>query len=149
MRGAILAVKYEGEWARAPSLGAALASVVESTPAGAALVPVPLHPERLRERGFNQSEVVARSAADGLRRSVLPALVRTRATAHQVGLGGEERRRNVEGAFAAAPGVPLRGRAVVIVDDVLTTGATVAACAAALRQAGAGPIWVATLAREL
>lgn len=102
------------------------------------LVPVPLHPVRLRERGFNQSRAIA--DAIGLRTGVpiADALARIRPTESQVGRGRAGRRANVAGAFAPAPGIGrVRGAAVGLVDDVATSGATLAAAAAPLLEAGA------------
>jgi hypothetical protein len=109
--------------------------------------PVPLHAERHRERGFNQSQLLAATLA---RHAGLPldvkGLVRTRATAPQVGLGFHERKTNVDRAFHWQ-GERLLSTRVLLIDDVCTTGATLEACASALRDAGAGAIWALTLAR--
>jgi ComF family protein len=110
------------------------------------VVAVPLHPRRLRERGFNQAEALARAARP-------PAAVaghvlkRRRATDEQAGLSRAARARNVAGAFAVRDERRVRGRRVLLVDDVVTTGATVSACARALRAAGAAVVVVAALAR--
>ncbi len=113
-----------------------------------ALIPVPLARARERERGFNQAALVAERLGERLALGVRPRwLVRLRATAAQSDLTAPERRANVAGAFAASPAVA--GRHVVIVDDVVTTGATVGECARALRAAGAGRIGVLTVARVL
>lgn len=111
-----------------------------------ALVPVPLHPKRLRQRGYNQSELLARAIGKALALPVRPAwLRRVRNTHAQSLLSREERLSNPVGAFLATPG--LEGARVALVDDVLTTGATAAACAQALRQAGAARVYVVTFAR--
>jgi len=106
------------------------------------LVPVPLHPRRGRERGFNQSILLAQAVAKAWRMAVLPrALERTRFTQSQAKLEEDEaRRKNVEGAFAPAENSPLAGRSIFLVDDVFTTGATMNACAAALKSAGAARV---------
>ncbi|MDQ6887761.1 MAG: ComF family protein [Gemmatimonadota bacterium] len=114
------------------------------------LVPVPLSPARERERGFNQSELLARSL--GARWSLpvwADVLIRTRATETQTRLTPEERRRNVSGAFAAraASRGRLRGAHVMLVDDVVTTGATLCACASALFDAGARIVSFVTFGR--
>lgn len=115
-----------------------------------AIVPVPLHYVRLASRGFNQSAWLA--AAVG-RQSGTPVLVdalkRTRRTPTQGGLSARARRRNVAGAFAVRKGAAARvsGKRVLLVDDVLTTGATLAACVRALKQAGARQVDVLVLAR--
>jgi ComF family protein len=109
---------------------------------------VPLHPRRRRERGFNQSELLATELArrTGLRLAPL-ALVRRRDTAPQAGLTAAARRANVEGAFAVRQRARVSGRPVVLVDDVLTTGATARGCARVLREAGAAEVRVLTVAR--
>lgn len=116
--------------------------------AGAELVPVPLHPRRRRERGFNQAELLARALArgSGLELS-LGLLVRRKDTSPQAGLSAGSRRRNMRGAFAARHRPRLQGRTVVLVDDVVTTGATAAACARVLEQAGAAEVRLVTVAR--
>ncbi len=115
-----------------------------------AAVPVPLHRGRLLSRRYNQSAEIARPLARllGLR-YFADAVVRTRSTRSQEGRSGDDRRRNVEGAFAAPPGWRRRlaGARLLLVDDVLTTGATVEACAQALKAAGAARVDVAVIAR--
>lgn len=117
-------------------------------PAADLLVPVPLSRERRRERGFNQSELMARRLARlaGLR-CYPAALIRRRETWSQAGLSREERERNVRGAFHVPDPHRINGRRILLLDDVLTTGATVAACAAALKKAGAATVSVITVAR--
>ena len=118
-------------------------------PAEADLVlPVPLHPRRLRQRGFNQALLLARALFPGNRKSIrADILMRTRDTAHQAGLGRKARRLNVHRAFELrAPGA-VKGLAVLLVDDVLTTGATVRECARVLKKAGAQTVLVLALAR--
>jgi ComF family protein len=111
-----------------------------------ALVPVPLGRDRERERGFNQAALVAEHLARRLHRPVRPGwLRRIRATPPQSDLGAAERRANVRGAFDASARVA--GRALVLVDDVLTTGATAAECARVLKAAGARVVGVLTVAR--
>ena len=103
------------------------------------LVPVPLHPRRLRERGFNQSALIAEALAHGAGRPFSPeALVRRRDTAPQSGLKSAERRRNVRDAFVVRRRACVVGRVVTLVDDVVTTGATAQACALALARGGCG-----------
>lgn len=110
------------------------------------IVPMPLHPNRLKDRGFNQAAEIARHAAKHLG---LPwcsdALIRLYDTAPQAGLGREERWANLRGAFSCPK--PLSGARILLVDDVLTTGASLSACAEVLRHAGATRIDVAVLAR--
>lgn len=115
----------------------------------ALLTPVPLHRARLWRRRFNQSATLARLMAKGRRARLAPeVLVRSRATRPQTELGRRERLRNVTGAFAVAEAwrPSLAGRAVILIDDVLTTGATASACAEALLEAGAASVRVAVFA---
>lgn len=114
------------------------------------LVPVPLHPARLRERRYNQSAELATALGRLTGLEVDPALVRrTRKTRQQVGLSGDGRQRNVAGAFAAHPDllVRARGRRVVLVDDVYTTGATTKAVTRALLKGGVEAVDVISFAR--
>jgi ComF family protein len=114
----------------------------------AVLVPVPLHRRREMKRGFNQSLVLARALAKSWHLEVMPrALRRIRFTQPQVKLNATERLQNVEGAFAPARGLHLETPTVFLVDDVLTTGATMNACAAALKSAGAGKVIGIALAK--
>jgi ComF family protein len=142
---AVRAVKFHGHRAAAASLGAALASVVP-LPADALVVPVPLHPRRLRERGYDQAALLARGCA---RAAGLPvavrALVRRRDTPSQARLDATARRANLAGAFAAPAAIA--HHTVALVDDVLTTGATADACARTLRRAGARRVVVLTVGR--
>ena len=113
-----------------------------------AVFPVPLHPNRQRMRGYNQADLLARALARRLgRRCVGKSLARIRDTPKQSLLGGAERRRNLKDAFAAVRPQFVRGRVILLVDDVTTTGSTLAAAAEPLRTAGAAHIWCATLAR--
>jgi len=135
----VRALKYRGQLAAGRVLGSLLAE--DALALGLhldvdCLVPVPLHPFRHAGRGYNQAAEIARWAGRALGRQVLEgALRRTRDTRPQVGLRLAERHGNIEGAFAAD--TRLAGRRVAIVDDVCTTGSTVAAAAAAARKAGA------------
>lgn len=115
--------------------------------AGSWVVAVPLHPGRLRERGFNQSELLAAELRRHLAlRSPPGVLIRTRSTPPQVGHDRKRRHENVAGAFAWRGG-RLSGEAILVVDDVATTGATLDACASALRAAGSGPVTGVSVAR--
>jgi len=112
------------------------------------ILPVPLHRRRERQRGFNQAALLAERVGklSGIRLGGRDC-VRVRDTPPQAGLRAAERRRNVEGAFAVPQPQRVRGLRVLLVDDVLTTGATADACARALMAAGAKGVWVLTLAR--
>jgi ComF family protein len=156
MREAIHALKYGGRRAVAPPLAGLLAAagpplLPAATGAEApfdAVVPVPLHPARLAERGFNQAELLAAPCARRWARPLLTrALVRVRATRPQTELDGAARRENVAGAFAVARPAEVAGRHLLLVDDVLTTGATASAAARALRRNGAASVGVLALAR--
>lgn len=112
------------------------------------ILPVPLHPKRLRERSFNQALLLARTFFPHHKQKISPTqLVRTRWTLPQTALSGRARRKNVKGAFAVQDPRQLKGKRVLLVDDVLTTGATVNECARVLVRAGAEEVRVLTLAR--
>jgi ComF family protein len=109
------------------------------------VAPVPLHPKRLRARGFNQALLLARGLSDTP--VAREALTRVRHTAPQVGLNPKERRENVKGAFAVPEPAGVKGKNVLLLDDLYTTGATVRECARVLRRAGAHRVDVLTVAR--
>jgi ComF family protein len=115
------------------------------------VVPVPLHRRKLRQRGFNQSELIGRHAIRGMQQLVLRprVLLRRRETQSQIGLTRHQRRENLQGAFVVARPEEIRGREVLLVDDVFTTGTTASECARVLRRAGASKVLVATVARTL
>ena len=120
-------------------------------PVDAVLIPVPLWPGKRQARGFNQAEAIARALC-GLKPSSgiqldTSSLLRTRETASQTGLTRKQRRANVRGAFAVKNAERIRGRSVLLVDDVMTTGTTVNECARVLLRAGAKEVFVATVAR--
>lgn len=113
-----------------------------------AVFPVPLHPNRQRTRGYNQAALLARALARRLgRRCDEKSLARIRDTPKQSLLGRDERLQNLKGAFSAVRPSFVRGRTILLIDDVTTTGSTLAAAAEPLRDAGAARIWCATLAR--
>jgi len=113
-----------------------------------ALVPVPLHHRRRRERGFNQAAEMARGLAAGRKIPVLDCLYRYRETISQTGLERAARQKNMTGAFRLKRGFDVGGLSLLLIDDVFTTGATVNACAQALAQAGAAKLAVLTVARS-
>ena len=136
LREAVTRFKYQQETAFAARLGGAMARTVPPEWRGATLVPVPLHPTRLASRGYNQSALLARIVARELSMSLrLDWLRRCVATAPQARLARAQRVRNMQGAFAF-DGPRAISASVVLVDDVVTTGQTMDACAGALVQAG-------------
>jgi ComF family protein len=157
LRKVILQLKYYRQEYLGRRLGGLLArpwAALRLTDS-ALLIPVPLHPSRRRQRGFDQAELLARGLLRRLRKekSAPPArflagvLRRTRATVPQVSLSVSARHDNVRGVFSLRSPAAVCGRTVVVIDDVMTTGATLAACAAALKQAGAARVFALSLAR--
>jgi ComF family protein len=151
LRSVVHELKYRARRRLAPRIVEALleqAAVRRVAEPGAVLVPVPLHPRRLRERGFNQAELLGRELAGAAGLAlVVGAHVRRKDTLSQSGLSAAARRRNVAGAFIVRRRSAVAGRIVVLIDDVFTTGATLRACAESLRQAGASEVRVLTVAR--
>jgi ComF family protein len=142
-------LKYEGHLAVARVLGTLLGRSVARHDLHAGidvLLPVPLHPDKLVERGFNQSIEIARWVAREVGKPVAARVLRrVRATRPQVGLALEQRRANLRGAFAAAAGV--QGVRAAVIDDVMTTGSTVREVAWSLRRAGAARVEIWCVAR--
>ena len=159
LRDLIQLLKYHRVRPAAAVLGRMLAEVIESLAPSfgeplPVVIPVPLYKGKLRERGFNQSEVIARWALKlkpaGWEMSLrAQALERCRPTASQTGLTRHQRQENMRGAFRVVRPGEIEGREVLLVDDVLTTGTTASECARVLRRAGAVRVWVATVARTL
>jgi ComF family protein len=122
--------------------------VVKEQLAAEVVVPVPLHRQRLRERGYNQADLIAKPLAKRLNLPYRPILlVRTRPRPNKQVLTLEERWESVRGAFATHPGSQVDNLCVLLVDDVMTTGATLDACARALRETGAKSVTGLTVAR--
>jgi ComF family protein len=150
IREGVHSLKYHGVRAAAPQLGQLLTQYLMSHPVpGEVMVPVPLHSRRLRSRGYNQSALLAREVS---KLTGLPVredlLARVKDAPPQVRTASlQERRRNVSDSFECI-GDAVR-RAVLLVDDVVTTGSTMSACAAALKSAGATSVWGLALAREV
>jgi ComF family protein len=155
LRELIHLLKYQGVHSVAPLLGGFLAEALAGVelPESLMVVPVPLFSGKQRSRGFNQAEEVARAFVD--RRAVkniqleTRCLVRTRDTSSQTGLTRHQRRANLRGAFHVVHPERLRGRTVLVVDDVMTTGTTAGECARVLLRAGASQVLVATVARAI
>jgi ComF family protein len=159
MKDAIHALKYDRLHPAVRELGRVLAQAIAQleadTPQEMLVIPVPLHRIRYAQRGFNQSRSLAREALRTLvrthpawRLTLAPsALMRHKATSSQAGLSPRERRINLRGAFSVSDPAAVQGRDILLIDDILTTGATARAAALALRRAGAASVWVATLAR--
>jgi ComF family protein len=157
LRELIHLLKYERVRPAANVLGRMLADVIRelgpSFGGDVAMVPVPLHRSKQRQREFNQTELIAQAAL-----KLLPAgsvlldssmLQRRRATQSQIGLSSHQRRENLRGAFMVSRPIDVKGQTILLVDDVFTTGTTVSECARVLRRAGASKVWVATVARTL
>ncbi len=159
MKDAIHALKYGGLRPASRRLGRllahAIAPLADVAPAAMLVVPVPLHPSKQTGRGFNQARLLAACALASLRKThpawqlalTSEILTRCRDTDSQADLTPRQRRLNVRGAFRVSDPEAVNGKHVLIVDDILTTGATVRAAAQALVSAGAETVWVATLAR--
>ena len=155
LRLAIQALKYQQQRQVAGPLGHLLAATYRQQMRGIeglcfdAVLPVPLHPRRQAERGYNQSALLARRLGQAVALPVREdVLRRARHTPPQVGLDRARRQANVAGAFACPPDHPaLVGKTLLLIDDVCTTGITLIACAEALRDAGASEVWALTVAR--
>ena len=151
LREAIHKLKYEGQTYLAQDLGLLLAEHLENSPSQKfdAVVPVPIHRKRERQRGFNQSQLLAKQISERIGTPLLErALVRTIHTRPQVDLGREARLLNVTNAFAVPNPQKVQGLCILLIDDVMTTGATCNAASAALLAAGARSVAVMTLARQ-
>ena len=145
---AIHLFKYRGKTLLAGPLGTLLLDAMGRLPKVDGLVPVPLHPSRLREREFNQALLLCDYLKDRSGLPVIPdGLERVRETPPQIGLAHAARRGNVRRAFVPKRPERIEGRRIVLIDDVLTTGATVNDCARALKKAGAEIVCVLTVAR--
>ena len=151
VRKAIHQLKYRNFKAISPCLAELLADYLRSNSLpGEALVYVPLHPGRLRERGYNQSALLARELGGRIDLPVVEdCLVRVRHARPQVrAVDVEERRRNVADAFVCRD-ERVKGKQIILIDDVCTSGATLESCAAALKDGGAMSVWGLTLARDI
>jgi ComF family protein len=157
LRELIHLLKYDGVRPAANVLGRMLSDAIVPlqtlfTAGPVLVVPVPLHERKLRQRGFNQAELIARAALKvepTPRFELQPVLKRLRETQSQIGLSRHQRRENLRGAFAVTAPETISGREVLLVDDVFTTGTTASECARMLQRAGATRVYVATVARTL
>lgn len=158
LRALLHLLKYDRMDGLAKRLGALIAEhvlAIPELPQALMVVPVPLHAGKRRWRGFNQAELLARGAMAAMHRRrpgmrmrlAAGVLERQRATESQAGLSPHQRRVNVRGAFFISHPAQVNGQAVLLIDDIYTTGATARACSQALRRAGAASVWVATVAR--
>jgi ComF family protein len=159
MKAAIHALKYNRLHPAARRLGGMLAEAIarlaDQAPTELLVVPVPLHRSKRVQRGFNQARLLAEHGLRSLRKShpawnlkLAPrALVRRHSTESQAGLTTRQRRLNVRGAFTVSDPAAVASMHILLIDDILTTGATARAAAQALMRAGAESVWVATLAR--
>lgn len=146
LRQLVLRVKFSEDHAAARLLGGLLATACADLPRPEGVVPVPLHPERLRRRGCNQCLELARLPAAALGAPLQPDwLERITPTRPQTGLSRQERRRNLRGAFRAHPDV--RGKRILLVDDICTTGTTLGRAVECLLRAGAATVDCAVAAR--
>ena len=155
VREAVHSLKYRGVRAAAPELGRLLALYLDTHAFGSRttgapadlIVPTPMHPKRIRDRGYNQAELLAKSLS---KESGIPldtsSLARVRHSGPQVGESRVQRRANVDDGFRCY--TDMTGRAIIVVDDVATTGSTLSACASALKDVGASEVWGLALARE-
>ena len=151
LREAVHALKYGGEHALSSELGALVAGLMATDLATGtlldAIVAVPLHRDRLRERGYDQALLLARHVASSCGLPLLPTLHRIRRTGPQVALDRSARASNLDGAFVGIAG-SLRGLRVALVDDVVTTGATLRSAAAAARACGARSVRAYVIASD-
>jgi len=147
LRQLIHLLKFQGVKPLARPLGKLAMSALPREQQFDQIVPMPLHWRRRWKRGFNQAELLAREVARCWGVPVRNAVRRRKFTTPQTGLTNAKRRANVTGAFAVRRGTHLDGARILLVDDVITTGATASACAAALKRAGAAHVTVLALAR--
>ena len=145
---AVRSLKYDNVESLAEALGKRITQALRQLDwAFDVIVPVPLHLERLKFRRYNQAELIANVVSTKLEIPCLPsAVIRWRDTASQVGLNQQERQRNVEGAFEANSEI-VNGKAILLIDDVLTTGSTLRACASSMLANGASHVYGITVSR--
>ena len=140
-------VKFRRRKHVAQGLGRLWAGIIaDSIPSNAVLVPLPMHPKKRRERGFDQAEIMATAIADATGVKLVKALVRIQDTPPQSGLHPQQRAENVRGAFRVPPGLDITGQNFILIDDIYTTGASLNECARTLKSGGAAEVYAMTLA---
>ena len=150
LKEAITLFKYQGKLALAQPLTQAMIPALPALPPLDGIIPVPLHPRRLREREYNQAHLLAHRLGQELGIPlILASLLRIRPTPPQTSLPKKARLTNLRKAFSVTSPALIKGQRILLVDDVFTTGTTLHECAKTLRQAGSGPVYGLTLARML
>lgn len=150
VRSAVLRFKFSGAVSSAAIFARMMADAVSNEPEAQfdIVTWAPISKKRLKRRGYDQSKLLAARLAEKLSAELIEALVKTRHTPPQSGLEGQARRRaNVSGAYEAMPGVKVSGKRILLVDDILTTGATLSECSRMLLMAGAESVICVTAAR--
>ncbi len=147
LKKSIHLLKFSGVRRLSKPLGLLLSEL--PVPEADGIIPVPLHPERLRQREFNQTALIARNLSQKLKIPLaLNALMKIKETSPQTGIPRTERLRNVKNAYSASP-EKVSGRDLLLIDDVITTGATVSECSRILMKAGAKKVTIIALARSM
>lgn len=148
LKEAIILFKYRGKRSLIKPFLQAMIPALPTLPTIDVLIPVPLHPQRLREREYNQSLLLAHGLSQHLQIPLLlSCLLRIRATVPQTSLSRKERLTNLHRAFAVDDASRIKGQRILLIDDVFTTGTTLHECAKTLRKAGSGPVYGLTLGR--
>ena len=147
VREAIHRLKFDGERARAPMLADQFTNIADELVGVDGIVAVPMHPNRQRRRGFNQAELLARRVSEVFGIPVFDILRRVEDRGSQVGRIRQDRWLAIDGVFACTDRLTTRGRRLIVLDDVITTGATVSGCAQELVAAGAAEVRALSVAR--
>jgi ComF family protein len=148
LRKGINLLKYHGKKRLSRPLSALL--IKEGLPEADTVVPVPLHHKRLRKREYNQSALISKYIAEEMKsKLILDCLVKVRDTLPQVGLRYKARVKNIKGAFKVSNSDLIKDRKIILIDDVVTSGATIRECSSTLKKAGAGEIYVISLAHGM
>jgi len=150
LKEAIGLFKYHGKISLAAPLARLITMALGSLPPMDLIMPVPLYPDRLREREYNQSLLLAHRLSTHFQIPLIyTILIRTRQTTPQTALSRNDRLKNLRRSFAVTSPESINGKTIMLIDDVFTTGTTVNECAKTLRKAGSGNVYVVTLARIL